>query len=740
VLPALGLSPSNNGMTYQAVLQLKDNALYVSSLNANDAVQTASSYYSTSDGALSIPSVLASNVWYQLGLQLLTAEVPQFGVMQLGVLPTAQRTFSPSEQTINAVKVWVSAKNSNHLVFVSTAQGLSSINLTGETVQTIISEREIGAFDIRYRFTFDSNVVSLLAATDLSDHSVQFFTLDADTGNANLLNSIVVGNDLQGVCLYRSPTDNEHYVFTLEAQQLSKWHLNVSPMGIAPELVQQVALPDTALQCETDDEYGALYLHTANSVWRYAAEDLANQTPIALVSGDTAIQGLALYYTGYGTGYLLIAQGDNTVTGIRRRDNALLGNFMLVENLTKQIPEINHLGHIAVTGRELEDSLSGGLLVVQDEGNNSLQLVPWDEVAGFKNWVTDHDVDPDLYGLVGRLPSLVSPTMETEPVDTAGDAADDPAIWVHPTDPSLSLIIGTQKQGGLYTYDLSGRVVQYLKDGRLNNVDLRYNFPLGGESVALVAATNRTNNSIAFYRVNAETRQLEEVAARTFSAKVKEEVYGLCMYHSSKTDKYYVFINELGGLVQQWEVFDNGEGLVDASLVRIFEVGSQTEGCVVDDYARYLYISEEDVAIWRYPAEPNSSEKRSVIDYASNLGGHFTADAEGLAIYYINETEGYLIASSQGSNTYTVYNRVDNAFLGEFRIVADETRMLDGVTETDGIEVINQSLGAAFPFGAFITQDNSNTMPYLYQNFKVVPWEQIAQQLNLTINTEFQAH
>ena len=45
----------------------------------------------------------------------------------------------------------------------------------------------------------------------------------------------------------------------------------------------------------------------------------------------------------------------------------------------------------------------------------------------------------------------------TEPVPSAGDAADDPAIWIHPDDPARSLVIGTDKKGGLEAYSLDGR-------------------------------------------------------------------------------------------------------------------------------------------------------------------------------------------------------------------------------------------------------------------------------------------
>ena len=83
----------------------------------------------------------------------------------------------------------------------------------------------------------------------------------------------------------------------------------------------------------------------------------------------------------------------------------------------------------------------------------------------------------------------VHAVVETEPVRGEGDAADDPAIWIHPYDASLSLIPGTDKRRGLSVYDLSGREVQFLDRGRLNNVDLRQNVPMVAGPVTLAAAT-----------------------------------------------------------------------------------------------------------------------------------------------------------------------------------------------------------------------------------------------------------
>ncbi|MBI5031574.1 MAG: phytase [Chloroflexi bacterium] len=312
----------------------------------------------------------------------------------------------------------------------------------------------------------------------------------------------------------------------------------------------------------------------------------------------------------------------------------------------------------------------------------------------------------------------VAATVETDPVPHSGDAADDPAIWIHPTNPTQSTIIGTDKKGGLGVYDLSGKQLQYLPDGNMNNVDLRTSFPLGGKSVALVTAGNRSNDSIAIYQVNPPTRQLENVAARTITTLA---TYGSCMYHSPSSGKYYYFVNSQAGEVEQWELYDNGSGKVDALKVRSFSVGSQTEGCVADDQAGYFYIGEEAIGIWKYAAEPNAGTARTLVD-TTGIGGHLKADVEGLTLTYGDNGTGYLIASSQGDSTFAIYRREgNNPFVKTFKIVAGNG--IDAVSGTDGIDVTTVNLGAAFPYGVFVAQDGANDNGN--QNFKLVPWRLI---------------
>ena len=315
----------------------------------------------------------------------------------------------------------------------------------------------------------------------------------------------------------------------------------------------------------------------------------------------------------------------------------------------------------------------------------------------------------------------VSATVETEPMKTNGDSADDSTLWVNPNDVSLSIVIGTNKQRGLVVYDLNGKEVQYLPDGRMNNVDHRDNFVLGGKKISLVTASNRTNNSIAIYRVNPETRQLQNVAARKITTV---EAYGSCMYHSRSTGKFYYIVANKRGEVEQLELFDNGKGLVDARRARLFKRNTQLEGCVADDELDQLYIGEEHVGVWKYSALPDSPANPTKVDDVGP-NGHLTADVEGLTIAYGKDGKGYLIASSQGNNSYVVYRREgNNAYVKTFRIVAGKG--IDEVSETDGIYVTTENLGPMFPNGVFIAQDGLDDKGK--QNFKLVPWNLIVKE------------
>jgi 3-phytase len=323
----------------------------------------------------------------------------------------------------------------------------------------------------------------------------------------------------------------------------------------------------------------------------------------------------------------------------------------------------------------------------------------------------------------------VAPVVETPSMFRSGsliDVADDPAIWVHSSDPASSLIIGANKDasGGLHVYGLDGAERQFVQTGRMNNVDLRSGFNLGGATVDLVGATNKTTNAIDFFTVNPTTLLLEGAGSIATSSP---GINGFCMYRSAVTEKFFAMANFASGIVEQYELSGEG-GSVTGAQVRRFDVGKMTEGCAADDDLGHLYVSEEDEGVWRYGAEPSAGTTRTQVD-ATGSGGHLVADAEGIAIFHSGGGGGYLVVSSQGDSTLAVYNRDGaNTYLGSFKV--REGNGIDAATSTDGIDVTSAALGSGFPGGLVVVHDHVNSGGAT-SNFKYVRWDDVEAALGL---------
>ena len=305
----------------------------------------------------------------------------------------------------------------------------------------------------------------------------------------------------------------------------------------------------------------------------------------------------------------------------------------------------------------------------------------------------------------------VRPTAETAPVASTDDAADDPAIWLHPDDPSKSLIIGTDKQAGLYVYGLDGEEKQFLPAGRPNNVDLRQGIILTDWSGDLVATSDRSTNSVGLFAMSAEGLETLGRIPSSFP-----EPYGLCM-GISQAGSTYVFVTYKTGDLVQYRIAGPDAGVEVARA----KLETQLEGCVHDDALGVLYVGEENKGVWRFEMDDGLLGRKSLVDSIGS-GSGIKADVEGLALYKTEEGAGYLIASSQGNNSYALYDRAaPNRFIKRFRIADSET--VDGAKETDGIEATSVPLGPNFPKGALIVQDGFNGDAA--QNFKIVDWRAI---------------
>lgn len=607
---------------------------------------------------------------------------------------------------------------------------------------------EIEHVDVRHGFTLRGSPTALVVGYDRSAGGLVAFTYDPEARRLapESLQPLAMEAEITGLCLYRSPATGRLYAFAAGGDgSVQQWELFERQGRVDGHLVRRFPVGAGAAYCVVDDENGALYMAEETvGIWKLAAEPETDpvREPFDLVAprGSLAgeVKGLALYRADDARAWLLAVDVDAGRINVYGLDDAKLAGAVRIAASGRD-DVLEEAEGLAATSLSLSEELAGGLIVVADEGKDgqpgNYKLVAWRPIAEALGLPRAPGRDPRFVPAMAG--NLVEPTVETEPVQSWGDAADDPAIWVHPEDPALSLIIGTDKKRGLYVYDLSGRTLQTIADGRMNNVDVRQGVRLGDRTLSLVAATNRTTKTIALYRVDESSRRLERAGEPIPTGFT--DPYGLCLYRSPKNGQIYVFASDGStGRFRQWRLSAR-KGRIEATLVREFEVGSQSEGCAADDETGALYVTEEDVGLWRYSAEPDGGSERVAVDTTEQ--GHLVADVEGVAIYYGANGTGYVIVSSQGSNDYAVYRREGkNEYVGRFSVVSNGVAGVDGASETDGLDVVSTPLGPAFPYGVLVVQDGRNLSPPEKQNFKLVPWERIAAALSLNTHTGWNPH
>ena len=328
-------------------------------------------------------------------------------------------------------------------------------------------------------------------------------------------------------------------------------------------------------------------------------------------------------------------------------------------------------------------------------------------------------VPPAPDGSTQRQPPAITASAETAPVARYGDAADDPAIYVPADGDGEVLILGTDKRAGLAVYGLDGALRQFLAVGRLNNVDVLPAVVFADGTVPLAAASNRTGDSISLFAIEAGgVRHLGDVPTGL------SDVYGLCLYGGR--DAAYVFVNATDGRYEQHRL-SGTLAQPTAERVRVFRLPSQPEGCVADPVTAKVYLGEEAAGVWVAGAEPDGAAPTLVI----HVGEYLVADVEGMAIYRRGDN-AWLVVSSQGSDSFAVYSLEPGyPLVGDFRVTANLAADLDGVSETDGLDVTSAAL-PGYPHGLLVLQDGRNRLPDAPQDFKLVDWRAVIDVLDLT--------
>lgn len=579
---------------------------------------------------------------------------------------------------------------------VSKRDGVLLLDAQGKTLSQIAGS--FAGLDSR---PLGDNV--LVASQDKARQQVALFSLDPKTREWQTPTYLPKRDyAVNGVCLYRDQASNL-YLFTVgEEGKGEQWLVAAGSKQLAaPLLVRNLPMPPQAKFCQVEDAAQQLFVNEENvGWWAYPAhaESDVERLPVAIVEPFGNVKKAA--------GAMAVVPG-----GLLGLDPEAV-QLNLYQQQGKRWSPVASLALDGVTEPEhlaLRETAIGLDVLVQDGATNRL-------FEGTLNWKATPVALPPVL-------AVVKPLVQTDVVMSQGDAADDPAIWVNPKNPAQSRLLGTNKQQGLEVYDLQGKRVQHLPVGRLNNVDVRSGFTLGSRTVDLAVATNRDHNSLSVFSIDRESGELKAVGEIATPVK---DIYGFCLF-KAPSGEIYSFANDKDGTFVQHRLFAKGDQ-VQGELVRQFKVPTQPEGCVVDDQRQRLFLGEEDVAVWAVDARP---DQPATLTSVIKVGEQVHDDIEGLALYQTAK-QSYLVISSQGNDSYVVLDAAPPyAVRGAFRVGVNADAGIDGTSETDGLDVTSANLGGPFAQGMLVVQDGRKRMPEQSQNYKYIPWAEVAKTLKL---------
>lgn len=529
-------------------------------------------------------------------------------------------------------------------------------------------------------------------------------------------NSASIELALEGLCLYQPEQEPLQLFLLSENQMAHQYWLGLDDQQLSLNAVRSFPVPPGAEYCAADDKSQTLFVSEEGvGVWAYPAnaEKEMVRTPVDLVVPFGQLAADAGPIAMAPTGHILIA-------GVGSSEIQAYAAANPMDDTLSDGKAYQMVKHWQLVGDFAAETLTA------NQGSEGLSLLLFDDHTGqlASTQISLPAIKASSSAAENGIKNLMA-NAETTPVDTDGDAADDPAIWVNPSQPEASRILGTNKKSGLFVYDLSGNQLQNLAVGRVNNVDVRNGFTLQGQPVDIATASQRDNKAISLFAIDQGNGHV------SWAGEIKtglDDVYGLCMYQNSE-NQIFTFINDQDGRFEQYQIIDSSEGW-QGQLVREFRVASQPEGCVAHDQRAELFLGEENVAIWRLALDDQHSKPEKIISASDSL----VADIEGMSLYHQprkeqgaeGETQSYLVVSSQGNDSYVLYDSLPPYQMrGRFRIGMNPENQIDGASETDGLDVTSAYLGEGYPQGLLVVQDGRNLMPQEYQNFKLVDWRDI---------------
>ncbi len=315
--------------------------------------------------------------------------------------------------------------------------------------------------------------------------------------------------------------------------------------------------------------------------------------------------------------------------------------------------------------------------------------------------------------------------------DTVFEDSDDPAIWINTANPAESMILGTDKHdsnGGVYAFNLKGKIdrsrtLTGMK--RVNNIDIAYGLKTQTGNIDIAVATERGRNAIRIFSLPAMLA-IDNGGIPVFEGEKERGPMGIALYKRASDQAIFAIVGRKSGPAEgylyQYLLNNNGAGVITGELVRKFGKYSgkkEIESIAVDQELGYIYYSDEQVGIRKYYADPVKGNEELAL-FGKN---QFKEDNEGISIYNLDDTTGYILVSDQSANRFNIYPRegTKNEQHNHPLLVSIPV----STNQSDGSDVSSISL-PGFEGGIFVAMSTDKTFQYY-------KWVDIAKKAGLKV-------
>ncbi|MEC8887502.1 MAG: phytase [Pseudomonadota bacterium] len=215
-----------------------------------------------------------------------------------------------------------------------------------------------------------------------------------------------------------------------------------------------------------------------------------------------------------------------------------------------------------------------------------------------------HDVD---------LSNTANDVIFTE-IDTDDFQAEDAILLNIPqwTDAHLML---SSKTDGIQILNHDGNVITKMS-GQFGRIDYRTGKNQHGQTQVLFAIQDLARQQLMLRSFDVTTQQW---STARYLPKRQFKTDDNCLYQDQSGYAYAFLVGE-EGIGEQWLIAKDQLALTYPKLIRRMSFPPNSSKCRVSDHDAQLFINEEDVGIWAYPADPEADLVRQPVDMVKPFG------------------------------------------------------------------------------------------------------------------------